>query len=285
VRKVTRLFYRKLNNLLARVGLQLVRADWDFESRLVGPRWEGALFESLSSQISIWLGSQTTIPDLRHFDVEAEVRGFYHDWIRGPFRQPFGGSRFNNALWLDIIAKAYSPEVIIDSGTFQGASAWALSRGAPDAQVLSFDINLSNLLWRSEKVEFREQDWTAMSLALSHRRNLAYFDDHVDQARRLLEAANLGVSVAIFDDDFSVTSFASMAHDGASLPKVEFVLDETLADGEELTWIARSKLQRWRVDRAYLDLAKKTIKATERLPNLSMITGIWQTPYRICTMA
>ncbi len=284
LKKVMRGVYRKLNDLLAGVGFQLVRVDQDLESRLYGLRWESVLFKALSTEISIWLKSQTTIPGLRSFDVETEVSGFYHDWIQSPFRQPFGGSRFNNALWLDIIAKAYAPEVIIDSGTFQGASAWALSRGAPDAQVFSFDIDLSNLLWRSDRVTFREQDWASMG-RMHRKRSLVYFDDHVDQVRRLLEASKLGVSVAIFDDDFAVTSFASMAHDGASLPKVEFILDETLADGEELTWIAKGKLRRWLVDRSYLDRAKKTIKATERLPNLSMITGIWQTPYRICTLA
>jgi hypothetical protein len=285
MKAIGRNVFHLLNHSLAKVGLHISRINPDLDARLVGARWESFLFKSFATEISVWLASQTLLPAVAPFDIESEVAGFYRDYVESPFRQPFGGSRLNNLLWLDLLAKACAPDLIVDSGTYQGASAWALARGAPHARVLSFDIDQSNIRWRSDRVEFYGQDWTAIDLDLSGKTSLAYFDDHVDQARRLLEAADKGMTLAVFDDDFAVTSFPAMAHDGTSLPKVEFVLDDGLVDGEEITWISKGVVRRWRVDRDYLDRARRTIGATERLPGLSLITGIHQTPYRVVRLA
>ena len=115
-------------------------------------------------------------------------------------------------------------------------------------------------------------------------RTLAYFDDHVDQVRRLIEAADRGCQIAIFDDDYPITSFYAMAPNASVLPKIEFALDPTLQDGTTLEWISRGTRQTFRVDRTYLDRALSHLRVTERLPNTSLITGIHQTPYRIVSI-
>jgi len=129
--------------------------------------------------------------------------------------------------------------------------------------------------------EIDEQDWADQPFREDRSRGLCYFDDHVDQAARLEQAAAKGFPLAIFDDDFPVTSFAEMAHDGAALPKIEFVLDEALRNQSEISWISRGRRRTWPVDHAALDRARKLIAASERLPNTSLVTGIHQTPYRI----
>ena len=85
----------------------------------------------------------------------------------------------------------------------------------------------------------------------------------------------------VFDDDFPVTSFALMAHDGFALPKIEFVLDEKLSDASELSWVSRGREIRWPIDHARLADLRSVVAATARLPNTSLITGIHQTPYRL----
>jgi hypothetical protein len=135
-------------------------------------------------------------------------------------------------------------------------------------------------------VEYGQDDWTSRVLTRSVTKNgLCYFDDHVDQAKRLIEAHARGFRYAIFDDDFPVTAFAHMAPRPRVLPKVEFVLDDSLLDGDLLKWTLDGTRQEWRVDRKYLDRARQTIEATERLPNSSLITGIHQTPYRVVRLA
>ena len=119
------------------------------------------------------------------------------------------------------------PDLVIDSGTFRGASAWAFS--ATGAKVHSFDIDLSRLARTSDHVTYSQRDWTQFDWKdFDFSRTLIYFDDHLDQVRRLIEAAQRGIPLAIFDDDLPVTSVAPMAHGGAALPKIEFVLDDGL---------------------------------------------------------
>jgi hypothetical protein len=181
-----------------------------------------------------------------------------------------------------LLAKSAEPAVIIDSGTFTGSSAWALSLGCPKAQVYSFDINLEFLINREAGVTYVEQDWMSFDwngVDLSN--SLVYFDDHVDQAQRLLEAVERGVPLAIFDDDFPVGAFAPMAHGGFALPKIEFLLDETLSKQTELKWVVGAKEYVWPIPHEKMARARKAICETARLPNTSLVTGIHQTPYRL----
>jgi hypothetical protein len=202
-----------------------------------------------------------------------------------PYRERGGGSRFNNLSWLYLIAKAMQPTVVIDSGTFKGASAWALSCAVPEARIYSFDIDLSRIAYRADGVTYLQSDWTGFDWSgIDLTNSLIYFDDHLDQARRLIEASTHGIPVAVFDDDFPVTSFAEMAHDGNSLPKIEFVLDDKLRECREISWVDRRGRHSFPIQPEYLDKARALIAGTDRLPNTSLITGIHQTPYRIVTL-
>jgi hypothetical protein len=134
-------------------------------------------------------------------------------------------------------------------------------------------------------VTYHENDWTEFDhTSLNLSRGMVYFDDHVDQAKRLMEAYERRFPFAIFDDDFLVTSFAPMALNGRALPKVEFVLDDDLRRQTELAWISHGKRYVWKVDHARLERARAVISATDRLANTSRITGLWQTPYRIVAL-
>lgn len=272
------------NTVLRPAGIAIVKKELDFDCRLTSAVHVRRLHEALAESFQSWVANQSLFDYRNAFNIEAEVASFYEEYLRLPFRDQRDGSRFNNALWLDLIAKAMQPSVIIDSGTYAGASAWALSRGAPNARVFSFDIDLSRIRFRASNVRYIESDWTSEEVS---RRDtfdgLCYFDDHVDQARRLIEAHDRGYRYAIFDDDFPLTSFSQghMARCGSVLPKVEFVLDRTLSDGELIEWSEDGAECHWRVDEGYMRRARQTISETERLPNTSLITGIHQTPYRM----
>jgi hypothetical protein len=233
----------------------------------------------------MWVTRQMIFRPTETFDTATAVEVFFVQWLETPFRGQQGGSRFNNLLWLHLIAKSVRPDIIVDSGTFLGASAWALSLGSPRAQVFSFDIDLGNLALRVPGVNYVEADWARHPTgALRGEKVLAYFDDHVDQVRRLVEARDRLCEIAIFDDDFPVTSYFGMAPSPGVLPKVEFALDDELRDGQALRWVANGAEYSFTVDRSYLDCGRSCIAATERLPNTSLITGIHQTPYRIVAL-
>lgn len=275
-----RVVFRGSNQLLRRFGLQLSVIEGDFDARLDQPEQVRRIFTAFGEIADGWLRSQRIFAVKNRFKSADVLGEFYEEFLRMPFREKGGGSRFNNLAWLYLISRAMQPSLIIDSGTFRGASAWAFSKaGVP---VYSFDIDLSWLAHRSTSVTYTQCDWTGNDWnGKDLSRALIYFDDHLDQVRRLMEAADQGVPVAIFDDDFPVTSFASMAHGGQALPKIEFLLDDDLRKQRELSWLERGERHVFPLDHVYLERARTMIEVTERLPDTSHITGILQTPYRL----
>lgn len=273
---------RAVNEALSRIGLEIAPMSREFEARLVSETHLKRMFATLAQSASDFLSSQTLLEIEQHFDLESEIARFYRAYLDSPFTRFSGGSRIGNLLWLDLIAKWTLPQVVVDSGTYRGASAWALSQGAPKARILSFDIDLSRLVLRSENVEYVEADWTSFDFGIfEKKRSFCYFDDHVDQGRRLREAADRGFPLAIYDDDFTIYGFAPMAHGGFAIPKISFLLDESLADGEVIEWVDGPQRYSWTVDHAKLDSLKRLIRATERLPNLVAPLAIDQLPYRL----
>ena len=100
----------------------------------------------------------------------------------------------------------------------------------------------------------------------------------------LIQSANRGFPLAVFDDDFRVTSYLPLSDVQITLPKIEFALDDRLRDKEIISWSYGGRTIPWQVDRAYLDKGRSAIKATDRLPDTSLITGIGQTPYRVVAL-
>lgn len=275
-----RIAFRSSNNFLRRFGLRLSVITEGFDARLDQPAQLRRIFSAFGEIADAWLERQKIFPVKNRFQT-AEVLGeFYEEFLKRPFREPGGGSRFNNLAWLYVIARAMQPSFVIDSGTYRGASAWAFSRAG--VAVYSFDIDLSQLAYRSPSVVYTQSDWTSFDWAGKDLANaLIYFDDHLDQVRRLREASKRGIPVSIFDDDFPITSFAPMANGGNALPKIEFVLDDDLRQYRDISWLDRGKRQVFPLDHAYLDQARAIIADAERLPETSHITGIQQTPYRL----
>lgn len=275
-----RAVFRGVNGILATLGLALTRREQDFDCRPTDPATLDLLFRALATSYDEWV-SQQNLFDAEPTQTRAIIENFYHRWLKSPFRGKNGGSRFNNLLWLHLIAHSFKPEIVIDSGTFEGASAWSFATALPSGTVHSYDIDLSQLKLRMSSARYIQADWISEELPIKDKRVLCYFDDHVDQVQRLLEAAHRGCSLLIFDDDFPVTSFFQMAPSPSVLPKIEFVLDANLQDGQELAWSHQSKSLHFQIDKARLDEARTCIDRTARLPFTGLITGIHQTPYRL----
>ena len=216
----------------------------------------------------------------------GRAEGFYNSYVSSPFRDADGGSRFNNLLWLFLISKIMRPSLVVDSGTFKGASAWALKMGAGDAQVHSFDPNMSNRILRDERIQFHESDWTAFDYGeVDPELSLCYFDDHLDQVRRLVEAHDRGFKYLIFDDDLNVSNMPRMVRSGHSLPKLQFIYDDSLVHGQEINWLSVGSPRSFKIDRRCLDDARRRIQAMQKIPNIWMHSCVpHQNPYTLVVL-
>jgi hypothetical protein len=279
-----RAVFRSCNAILRKFNLELDVLSYDFDARLDQPAQVQRIFSVLGKVADDWLAEQKLFAVRCHFDSAQALNQFYDAFLNSPFRTNKGGSRFNNLAWLYLLVRAMQPDFVIDSGSFRGASAWAFSSAG--ARVYSFDIDLSRLALEAENVIYSPCDWTEFDWKnLDPSNSLIYFDDHLDQVQRLIEASRIGIPLAIFDDDFPITSVPPMANGGKALPKIEFVLDEELRKYQEISWVDRGRRFVFPLDHSRLARARSLIAGTDRLPDTSMVTGIQQTPYRLVRIA
>ena len=203
--------------------------------------------------------------------LEPAVQEFQDLYDRRPLTSNKGGMQFNDSLCLYLVARILAPAFVLESGSFQGHSAWLLRQALPHADILSCDIDLGQLRHRAEGVTFHEGDWVGAVLPkIDPRRSLAWFDDHTDHCRRLAEAQARGFRHVLLDDNFPAENL--YATGGPPVPTLAMALDPELTDGEELVWRRRGKTYCYRFEtKDTLDVAARIEKLVV-LPDVTAIT-------------
>ncbi len=203
--------------------------------------------------------------------VGAAVADFQHLYPSRPVASNKGGMQFNDSLCLYLIARFLAPDFVLESGSFQGHSAWLLRQARPTADILSCDVDLSRLRHRARDVSFHHGDWTTARLPdFAPAAALAWFDDHIDHCRRIAEAQARGFRHLLLDDNFPAENL--YATGGPPIPTLAMALDPELADGDELVWRRRGKTYRYRFETKHtLDVAGRIDKLVA-LPDLTSIT-------------
>ena len=223
-RTLERLRRRVLAPFFDRLGYDLVPAAPDWSHRPTSPREVelllGSAAESLERDLAA-SGIETAL------DLHAATRQFWALIPTAPVRQRRGGSGFNGALQLYVAMRALAPAAVIESGVFRGLTTWVIRQACPEATIHCHDPDLSNLQYRDPRAHYSNADWsTADWSQLDAGTTVAFFDDHVSQARRVVEARRLGLTRLLFDDD--AAGHRIHAHGGPAHPTIAMI--EALRD-------------------------------------------------------
>ena len=201
----------------------------------------------------------------------AAVREFLAIYPDRPVPDNKGGNHFNGSLWIFVITRLLAPRLIVESGVFRGHTTWLLRQAAPAAEIHSFDVDLSNLVYRDADAVLHERDWSEVELAPADgARSLAFFDDHISHARRIVEAHDRGFRRLLFDDNFSADTLYAVGT--PPVPTVDMLLDRELAPGTELSWLRDGKRHTYRYDDADAGRARRLIAHSAVLPDPAPIT-------------
>ncbi len=273
------------NAMLRPVSLKLQPLDRDLDDRILSPVHAQRALAAVAAGVDEYLQNSMPFPLVDTGSIRDDIPRFYETYLNLPIRGQAGGSLFLNLFWLFVISKKFNPELIVDSGTFMGMSSWALRQGNADARIHSFDIDLGNLRQRCD-ASYHEHDWSTFEFGqFDPQRSLCYFDDHVDQINRILEAHERGFKYLVFDDDLSVGRMPLATGSPISLPKLQFACDDSLKDGEEIRWVNGRHISSYKVDREYLDRGRDCIQSIQKLPDLSFsIHVVWQNPYTLVVL-
>jgi hypothetical protein len=197
---------------------------------------------------------------------------FFERWSAFPIPVPDAGCGFNTALVLFLAARLADPEVIIESGTFMGGSSWVWRSACPNAELHCFDLSFDALAYRHPSIIYHEHNWTDRPLSIAAPgRSLCYFDDHVNQAQRVLEAAERGFNRLVFDDN--VPAHALHKDGYPPVPTIDMICDDSLKDGDVIEWVSHGRYLRYHHQAALVSAARQLVTAVRRAPRLQAATG------------
>ena len=72
-----------------------------------------------------------------------------------------------NLFNLYSVIRSLKPKIIVESGTFKGQSSWFILKAAPKAKIYCFDIDLTQLIYKSNKIKYIEGDIKNSNLCMT----------------------------------------------------------------------------------------------------------------------
>ena len=119
-----------------------------------------------------------------------------------PIRDNAGGMLSPHMFYTWLTARTLNPELIIDSGTYKGQSAWLFKQACPNAKVISFDIDTSQREITCEGVEYVDGDFSQYDWSRIPEKSLAFFDDHQNAYNRMQQCNWFGIKNIMFEDNY-----------------------------------------------------------------------------------
>jgi len=217
-----------------------------------------------------------SLVDFPELDVgllqDTDIAAFAAELPRCPVHQDTGGGGFSAAMLLWAIGRMLKPELVVESGVFRGFTTWVFRQASPQARQYAFDISFAERQRIETGVEYHERDWMSVPLqAPGGASALIYFDDHVDQWKRIREAAERGFRYLVFDDSLPSTA---LHNDGwAAAPTVDMLFEDGLTDGEEIRWRTECGPFRYRHEAKLAAATRALVKTHVRLPDLRFVFG------------
>ncbi|MFW5453798.1 hypothetical protein [Thioalkalivibrio sulfidiphilus] len=148
-----------INRVLNPMGFELRRYRYEGDSYSVSQVLIERQIATVAERLRTVSGFLPAAPD--RAALEASIREYYALFPSRPVRQAAGGSGFNAGLVLFVTTRMAAPQLIIESGTFKGFSAWVFRQACPDAELHCFDISFAELVWRDSTINYHEHDWMA----------------------------------------------------------------------------------------------------------------------------
>ena len=230
--------------------------------------------------IDRWIGrvAAALAPSLAEAELAADkpglcnlIRRFLLLYDRRPVQDNSGGSGFNDSLALYIIASLAAPGLIVESGVHKGHATWVLRQACPAAAIYAFDIDFSRLACRDPDAQYSLCDWSEAAIGpVDPADSLAFFDDHVNQCRRVREAYDAGFRLLVFDDNFPADQL--YATGVPPVPTLAMLYDVDLMPGTELRWLRRGKPRTYTYATEDTYGAAALIERAVMLPDLAPIT-------------
>ena len=136
--------------------------------------------------------------------IKSYLEEFREIYKERPIKNNDGGMKSTHMFYCWLTAKLLSPELIVESGTYKGASAWLFKTACPKAKVLSFDVVPEYRTYTTKGVEYYDYDISRHNWINLPSNSLIFFDDHQNAYTRLQQCKWFGFQNVIFEDNYPV---------------------------------------------------------------------------------
>ena len=146
--------------------------------------------------------------------IDENIDEFVDVVNRFPGDTAKGGISNIEAFWLFFMVRSIKPRQIIESGTFYGYSLHFLVEAAPaGCNILAFDPDMSHAPDYANAYQLKcdWMQWLDLGNPDGSEGTLIFFDDHIDQDRRLREATERGQQHIFFHDNYPGDWFSHRA--------------------------------------------------------------------------
>lgn len=264
-------FLKSLGVKLVRLQEQNGESDYnDINSYMLTPKFSDILLNELTSIASEFICTSLQI-ETNKIKVKTTIKDFFEVYKQRPVVDNRGGSRFHNSFWLYTICSLLRPDIVVESGVWKGHSSWILRKANPSAKIYCFDPCFDNLIYKDNQIIYVNDDWSNYDFKeIDVTNSLCFFDDHINQAKRVREAYNKGFKNIIFDDAPPVHKLYTFGF--PPVPTVDMLFDDSVQPGDSIEWMWKDKLVSYNYKFEDECNAREVIKQYKYFPDVSLIT-------------
>tara|TARA_X000000950_G_scaffold99350_1_gene125709 strand:+ start:1787 stop:2656 length:870 start_codon:yes stop_codon:yes gene_type:complete len=131
------------------------------------------------------------------------LKRFDELYAKRPIKKNIGGMQYPHMFATYCFLKKINPSFVIESGVHRGQSTWLIEKTLPKAKILSIDIDLSKLKYRSKKAKYSFIDFSKQNFKKIPKNTLAFFDDHQNALNRILQCKKLDIKHLIYEDNYA----------------------------------------------------------------------------------
>jgi len=213
----------------------------------ISPRLKQKLIELAVSEAfdyyASFLGQDTNGWDYRELAIDYQR---HLEWGHnlGLFGRGSIPDKDHLSLWC--LARIFAPKTYIESGVFIGSSLHAFLASSCLEKAIAIDPDLEVIripksdLPNAELID--DRDFSQLELEVNGSSALAYFDDHIDTAARIEQAASKGLKYVLFDDSTGLEGIVQGPY--PAIPTLPMIVNhEWFEPGDEIGWMYEKQSQ------------------------------------------
>jgi len=199
---------------------------------------------------------------LEYFEVRRRNPAFQQRWT----------TPGNLTLWLFLFVRTLQPKVAVESGVLRGSSLFTQRAASPHHKQYAFDLDFSNLAFRSDAIIYREHDWGTDDVRAESPNDMCYFNDHINNCLRIRQCHERGFKHLVLDDSPDLGEIQAYRY--PALPSVSMIANGKFQDGDTLEWVWNGHRLRYTFRTEHTFGARELIDHCHPIPHIRLWTGL-----------